>query len=60
MSDGPDFLIDFVHGPEEVHMMTDTSARHALYFTSGALLTREALVATPIYLQEPDWRRSAT
>lgn len=34
-------------------MKVDT--RYALSFTSGALLMREALVATPIYLREHDW-----
>lgn len=29
--------------------------RYALSFTAGSLLTREALVAAPIYLQERDW-----
>lgn len=30
---------------------------YALSFTSGALLSREALVAAPIYLREHDWSR---
>ncbi len=40
-------------------MMTDTSrpSRYALSFTSGALLMREALIATPIYLHEHDWSK---
>ena len=38
-------------------MMTDTSTRYALSFTSGALLMREALVAAPIYLREHDWAK---
>jgi hypothetical protein len=42
-------------GQKEVHMMTDT--RYALSFTSGALLMREAIVATPIYLREHDWAK---
>jgi hypothetical protein len=29
--------------------------RYALSFTTGSLLTREALVAAPIYLRERDW-----
>lgn len=29
--------------------------RYALSFTSGSLLTREALIAVPIYLRERDW-----
>jgi hypothetical protein len=39
--------------------MTDTprTSRYALSFTSGALLTREALVAAPIYLREHDWAK---
>ncbi|MDC5696820.1 DUF1819 family protein [Intrasporangium calvum] len=36
-------------------MMTDPAARYALSFTSGALLTREASVAAPVYLREHDW-----
>ncbi|HZJ04264.1 MAG TPA: DUF1819 family protein [Nocardioidaceae bacterium] len=36
-------------------MMTDTPTRYALSFTSGALLTGEAAVVAPIYLQERDW-----
>ena len=35
-------------------MMTATQ-RYALSFTSGSLLTREALIAAPIYLRERDW-----
>lgn len=35
--------------------METAGQRYALSFTSGALLTREALVAAPIYLQERDW-----
>jgi hypothetical protein len=35
-------------------MMTATQ-RYALSFTSGSLLTREALIAVPIYLRERDW-----
>ena len=35
--------------------MTDEATRYALSFTSGALLTREASVAAPIYLREQDW-----
>jgi hypothetical protein len=52
-------LIGFVHGREEVHIVTDTprKPRYALSFTSGALLVREALVAAPIYLREKDWAR---
>ena len=34
--------------------MTATQ-RYALSFTSGTLLTREALIAAPIYLRERDW-----
>lgn len=29
--------------------------RYAMSFTSGALLTREALIAAPLYLSEHDW-----
>ncbi|WP_443987447.1 BrxA family protein, partial [Mycobacterium marinum] len=29
--------------------------RYALSFTSGSLLTQEALIAAPIYLREHDW-----
>lgn len=32
-----------------------TDQRYTLSFTSGALLTREALIAAPIYLRERDW-----
>lgn len=35
-------------------MMT-ARQRYALSFTSGSLLTREALIAAPIYLRERDW-----
>ncbi|WP_373167242.1 DUF1819 family protein [Mycobacterium marinum] len=35
-------------------MMTATR-RYALSFTSGSLLTQEALIAAPIYLREHDW-----
>lgn len=35
--------------------MAETRARYALSFTSGALLSREALIAAPIYLGERDW-----
>lgn len=35
-------------------MMTATQ-RYALSFTSGSLLTQEALIAVPIYLREGDW-----
>jgi Putative inner membrane protein (DUF1819) len=35
-------------------MMT-AKQRYALSFTSGTLLTREALIAVPIYLRERDW-----
>ena len=35
-------------------MMTATQ-RYALSFTSGSLLTQEALIAAPIYLRERDW-----
>lgn len=37
------------------HALIETPPRYALSFTSGALLVREALVATPIYLREHDW-----
>ncbi len=37
--------------------LTETPARYALSFTSGALLVREALVAAPIYLREHDWAK---
>lgn len=33
------------------------SSRYALSFTSGALLSREAVVAAPIYLRVHDWSR---
>jgi hypothetical protein len=32
-----------------------TAARYALSFTSGALLSREATVAAPLYLETRDW-----
>lgn len=35
--------------------MQHPEQRYALSFTSGALLTREALIAAPIYLRELDW-----
>ena len=35
-------------------MMT-AKQRYALSFTSGSLLTQEALIAAPIYLRERDW-----
>lgn len=35
--------------------MAKSAVRYALSFTSGALLTREASVATPVYLREHDW-----
>lgn len=38
-------------------MMTDESQRYALSFTTGALLTREASAAVPIYLRENDWTK---
>lgn len=31
------------------------ASRYSLSFTSGALLTREAMVAAPLYLRERDW-----
>lgn len=31
--------------------------RYALSFTSGALLSREAVIAAPLYLRERDWAR---
>lgn len=31
------------------------TSRYSLSFTSGALLTREAVVAAPIYLRVHDW-----
>lgn len=39
--------------------MTGTSiaSRYALSFTSGALLTREAVIAAPLYLQDRDWAK---
>jgi hypothetical protein len=36
---------------------TPRASRYALSFTSGALLTREALVVAPIYLREHDWAK---
>lgn len=38
-------------------MMTDHATRYALSFTSGALLTREASVAVPLYLREHEWAK---
>jgi hypothetical protein len=35
--------------------MVTAKQRYALSFTSGSLLTREALIAAPIYLRERDW-----
>ena len=42
-----------------VPIVTGTSpdSRYALSFTSGGLLAREAQVAAPIYLADPDWTR---
>ncbi|GHD51769.1 DUF1819 family protein [Mycetocola manganoxydans] len=38
--------------------MAETSElRYALSFTVGSLLTREATIAAPLYLQEHDWSR---
>lgn len=39
--------------------MTNTShaSRYALSFTSGSLLTREALITAPVYLHERDWAK---
>ena len=34
-----------------------TVERYALSFTSGALLSREAVIAAPLYLRERDWAR---
>lgn len=36
---------------------TPRASRYALSFTSGALLTREALIVAPIYLREQDWAK---
>lgn len=33
----------------------ESASRYALSFTSGTLLTREALIAAPIYLESRDW-----
>ncbi|MEP7763106.1 DUF1819 family protein [Sanguibacter sp. 25GB23B1] len=52
---GTDGLIDLVRDDEEGCTMAETRARYALSFTSGALLSREALIAAPIYLGERDW-----
>ncbi|MET3769838.1 hypothetical protein ABIB15_002542 [Marisediminicola sp. UYEF4] len=40
-------------------MVNEDSAaeRYALSFTSGALLSREAVIAAPLYLRERDWAR---
>lgn len=34
-----------------------SASRYALSFTSGALLMREALIASPLYLREKDWSK---
>ncbi len=34
---------------------SQTDGRYALSFTSGALLTREAVIAVPLYLDVRDW-----
>lgn len=34
---------------------SQTDGRYALSFTSGALLTREAVIAVPLYLDARDW-----
>ncbi len=59
VSDLSNILVDFAAIKKEVPMMTDTSRRshYALSFTSGALLVREALIVTPIYLREHDWAK---
>lgn len=36
-------------------MVAESPTRYALSFTSGALLSREALIAAPLYLREHDW-----
>jgi hypothetical protein len=56
MSASGDTLSGFAHRSKEVHTMADAT-RYALSFTSGALLTREALVAAPLYLREHDWAK---
>lgn len=38
-------------------MTDDVAERYALSFTSGALMTQEAAVAVPVYLEEQDWAR---
>jgi hypothetical protein len=35
--------------------MTERDARYSLSFTTGSLLSREAAVATPVYLRVRDW-----
>lgn len=44
------------HG-KDVRVTTDPqrASRYALSFTSGGLLTREALTTAPLYLRERDW-----
>jgi hypothetical protein len=36
---------------------TAIASRYRLSFTSGALLTREAVIAAPLYMRELDWSR---
>ncbi len=40
--------------------MMAATQRYALSFTSGSLLTQEALIAAPIYLRERDWATTRT
>lgn len=36
-------------------VMSEAHGRYALSFTSGALLTREAVITAPLYLDKRDW-----
>src|SRR6266542_2073600 len=44
---------------KEVRTMMDASitSRYALSFTTGALLSREAVLLAPLYAEQRDWER---
>ena len=61
LSPVPDSLNDFARDTsKEVPAVTDaeTSDRYALSFTTGTLLTREAALLAPAYLEERDWEKA--
>lgn len=59
LSDGGVILTNFARRLERGYAVANTAevSRYALSFTSGSLLMREALIAAPIYLGEPDWAK---